>query len=118
MGGTESVDDTLRPARPLAITLICLAGFAGSVFAVPLIFSREAAEVAPWYPFFFGGAVVCSLVCLAGMWRMRRWGVYMYAAFHTVNQMVMYSAGLFSPVTLAVPLTVAAIAFLNVKKMR
>lgn len=106
------------PDRPTAVTAVCLIGFTGGVLALPMIFSKAAAEVAPWYPFFFAGAVLVSLACLYGIWRMRRWGLNLYIAAHFANQGIMYSADLFSPIGLFVPLLVTVIVLTHYPKMR
>ncbi|OGR42687.1 MAG: hypothetical protein A2X35_01680 [Elusimicrobia bacterium GWA2_61_42] len=104
--------------RPLIITIACVIGAIGAVMSVPLIFSDLARGLGAWYAPYIAGSVLASLVCVIGLWKMRRWGAYLYAGVAITNQLVIYSMGMWHFPDLAVPAVFAAIAFSQLHKMR
>ena len=74
--------------RPTAITIICILGFIGAAFTIPMIFSDLAAQVGSWYPPFLGLSAVVGLVCMLGLWKMKKWAAYTYIVFVALNQRV------------------------------
>jgi hypothetical protein len=104
--------------RPIAITIICIIGFLGTVVAVPLVFSSVAAGIAPWYPPYLAVSIVIGLGCMVGLWLMRKLAAYAYAAFVALNQVTLFSTGLWNPLTLLIPGVVIVVMFIYLPKMR
>src|SRR5262245_41548280 len=106
------------PKRPIAITIICVIGFIGSAFAIPLIFTDLAASVGAWYPPFLAASAGVGFASMGGMWMMRKWGVYLYAALTALAQVVMAVMGVWTVGSVVIPGAVIAIGFANLAKMR
>jgi hypothetical protein len=104
--------------RPVAITVICVIGFIGAAITVPLIFSVTARSIAPWYPPLVGVGAVIGLVCMIGLWVMRKWAVYAYTAFAAINQVILLATGLWNPLALILPGIVIGVMFIYLSKMQ
>ena len=105
-------------SRPVIITVLCVVMVVGAVISIPIIFSQIARNIGAWYPPLVAFSVVVGLVCMIGIWKMRKWGVYAYTAFFVVNQVVLLATGLWSISALAIPGIFIAIMFSQVSKMR
>ena len=115
------MNDTSTPTppakRPVAITVICILGFIGAALSIPLIFSSAAQSIGSWYPPYLGASSVVGLICMFGLWNMKKWSVFVYTLLVVVNQVVLFSMGLWNPFALLIPVIVIAIAFANLSKM-
>jgi len=101
----------VAPERPTAITVICILGFIGAAFTVPLLFLPTTWKIAPWYAPYLGVSALIGLGCMLGLWRLKRWAVVAYTAFAGINQIVLIAAGLWNPLALGVPAAVVVIGF-------
>jgi len=104
-------------ARPTAITVICILGFIGAAFTIPLLFLPTTWKIAPWYTPYLAVAAGLGLVCMLGLWKLRRWALVLYTAFAAVNQIVLIATGLWNPMALVVPAAVVAIGFYYWKRL-
>lgn len=104
--------------RPKRITVICIFGALGMVFAVPLALSGVARAVGVWYPPYLLASTLAGAACVAGFWFMRKWAAFAYAALLLVNQVVLVAMGAWNIFSLLIPGIVAAIVFSVYKKMR
>jgi hypothetical protein len=87
--------------RPALITIICLLGFFGIVGTLRnVFFSPWVKAVGTWFQFYFflHGAIV--LVASVGLWRMRKWGVYLYVLTIVEAQVVMILIGVWGIISL------------------
>ena len=107
-----------EPQRPVLITVACLVGCLGAAASLPVIFSDFAMAVGAWYAPYLAASVLVSTVCLAGLWKMRRWGAYLYVMVAVTNQLVMYSAGIWHYLDLLLPAVFAGAVFSQIRKMR
>src|SRR5215470_18321325 len=106
-----------QPARrPVAITVICIIGFIGALFAIPILLSGAASSIGSWYPPFLAISTVAGFASMVGMWLMRKWGVYLYAALTVIGQVVVIAMGLWTVISLVIPAIVAGIGFANLSK--
>ncbi len=92
--------------------------FAGLGIALPLIITGTARTVGAWYPPLLVVNCVIGLVCMVGLWRMRRWAVYTYTLFVAVNQIVLLTMGAWKISALLGPAIFIAIMFSQLSKMR
>lgn len=104
--------------RPVAIIIICVIGFIGLLFAVPLILSQAARDVGAWYPAYLAANTAIGAVSFIGLWTMRKWAVYLYTAMGALNQIVLFSMHVWNPLALIIPAIVIIVMFIYVKQMR
>lgn len=114
---TMPAENADKPRRPIAITVICVLGFVGAALTVPVIFSSVAQSIGTWYPPYLALTSVVGLICMVGLWTMKRWAVFAYTALLVVNQVVMMAMGVWNIFALVIPLIVVVIAFMNLSKM-
>ncbi|WP_035091036.1 hypothetical protein [Aquimarina macrocephali] len=121
MGQQEILDQTNEAGnnkkRPTAITVICVLGFIGAAFTIPMIFSDIAGQVGSWYPPYLGLSAVIGLVCMLGLWKMKKWAAYMYTGFVALNQIVLLAMGVWNIMALIIPGIVIGIALAHINKM-
>jgi hypothetical protein len=103
--------------RPKAITVICIISFIGATFTIPLIFSNISAQIGSWYPPYLGLSAIIGLICMIGLWQMKKRAVYTYTGFVALNQIVLLTMGVWNVMTLIIPAIVVGIAFSHIKKM-
>lgn len=103
--------------RPAAITIVCILGFIGAAFTIPLFFLKITREVGSWYPPYLGLSSVIGLICLIGLWKMKKWAAYAYAALAGVNQIVLLTTRTWNIMALIIPAIIAGIALANLKRM-
>ena len=122
MSQEEILDDVQnqpeKGKRPVAITVICVLGFIGAALTIPLIFSDLARRVGDWYPPYLGFSAVLGLICMIGLWQMKKWAVYVYTGMVVLNQVVLFAMEVWSPMAIIVPAIVIAIAFAHINKMK
>ena len=103
--------------RPVAITVICILGFIGAALSIPLIFSSVASNIGGWYPPFLGLSAVVGLICMIGLWKMKKWAVFLYTAMCVVIQVVLFAMHMWTPFSLLFPVIIIAIGFAYLSKM-
>jgi hypothetical protein len=104
--------------RPTVITVICVLMGIGAVLGLPAVFLAGSMVKFPgWYmPFVLVSAVV-GLVCMVGLWKMKKWGVFLYTGMFAVGQVVMLVGGLWGVGGLIIPVIVIAVMFSQLSKM-
>lgn len=103
--------------RPTAITVVCILGFIGAAFTIPLLFSDIAGQIGDWYPPYLALSSIIGLACMIGLWQMKKWAALTYTGFVALNQVVMLLMGLWTPMALIIPGIVVAIALTHIEKM-
>lgn len=112
----ETADPTGNK-RPLAITIICVLGFIGTLAILPLLFSGLASQVGSWYPPFLVFASVVGFTCMVGLWKMKKWAVYIYTGMVMLNQLIMVLMEVWTISALIAPIIVIAIAIYYLDRM-
>ncbi|MBV8211639.1 MAG: hypothetical protein JOZ08_00260 [Verrucomicrobia bacterium] len=97
--------------RPVIITVICVIGFIGALFTIPILFSHFASDIGAWYPPFVGLSAIVGIVSFIGLWRMRLWGLYLYLVMFVIAQAVMIATHIWSPFAPILPIIVLIVAF-------
>lgn len=103
--------------RPTAITVICVIGFIGAAFGIPMIFSDVASQIGSWYAPYLGLTLVLGLVCMIGLWKMKKWAAYTYIGLVALNQVVFLVMEVWSIQSLIIPGIVIGITLSHVNKM-
>lgn len=103
--------------RPIIITVICVLGVIGGLITVPVIFSPIAREIGAWYPPFLALSAVIGLICMIGLWQMKKWAAYTYTGCAAFGQVAMLVMGIWSISSLLIPGIIVVIVLANVSKM-
>ncbi len=103
--------------RPGIITAICIIGFFGTLVAISMIFSDTSKQIGAWYPPYLAFSAVVGLVCMIGLWMMKKWSIVTYTAFVGINQVVLIAMGAWNIFALIIPGIVIAIGFSKYKLM-
>lgn len=109
--------DVMTNKRPGIISVICVIGFIGALAAVPLIFSDISKQMGTWYPPYLAVSAVVGLVCMIGLWTMKKWSMIAYTAFFCINQGVLLALNAWNIFALIIPGIVIAIGFSKYKLM-
>ena len=118
-GGAEQMQvEIMETRRPGIITAICIIGFIGVAAAIPLIFSDASRQIGVWYPPYLAFGAVVGLVCMTGLWMMKKWSVIGYTALFGVNQAVLLSQGFWNGLALILPGIVIAIGLSKYRLMK
>lgn len=117
MESVTNLESTSPQKRTVPITVICIIGLLGAIAAVPMILSDQARQVGAWYPPYFAFATAGGLVSMFGLWKMKRWGFFLYIALGILNQVMMLAKGSWSPYGLMLPLLVSLIVAKDYKKL-
>ncbi|PLK45361.1 hypothetical protein [Emticicia sp. TH156] len=112
------MNQSSETSRPAAITFICTVAFVWATLTVPLIFYSTTKAVGPWYPPYLAFSVAASYLGTGGIWLLRKWGLYVYAGFHLINQIVLISAGMWTLFSILVPAIVIGVAYTHLKLMK
>ena len=99
-----------KATRPTSLTIICIVGFIGALVAFPMIFSPMARLIGPWYPPYLAFGAAVGLVCMVGLWNMKRWAAYGYTGLVALNQVVLLAMGVWNAMALLVPAVIVFFA--------
>ena len=110
----ESVE---KGKRPTSITVICVIGFLGAIISAPLVFSPIAQQIGAWYPPYLGFSSIVGLVCMFGLWMMKKWAAYTYTGFVAINQIVLLAMGVWNIMALVIPAIVIFFSLKHAPKM-
>jgi hypothetical protein len=108
---------TVKPNRPVSLTVICILGFLGTLVSIPLIFTSIARQIGAWYPPYLAFSVAVGLTCISGLWMMKKWAAYTYTGFVILNQFILLAAGRWNILALVVPAIVVFFALTNLSRM-
>ena len=106
------------PTRSITITVLCVIMLIGGLLSIPLIFSAGARNIGAWYPPYLAFSSLVGLVCMVGLWKMRRWAVFTYTAFVALNQIVLFAMGIWNILALLIPGIFIGVIFSQISKMR
>lgn len=104
--------------RPTIITAICVIGLINAIQMVNLVFSPMSKQVGAVYPLYFSGAVLLSLLCIVGLWLLKRWAALAYSVLLIANQLVLAAMGFWEITAALIPAAIIALLFKHLDKMR
>lgn len=98
----------MKLPRPPLLTFLCILGFLGSFLKVYFVLSPTIRQVSPWYPTYVSMSTIFMLICLYGLWLMRRWSVWALGAYVIIHASVHWALGIreLNAMALALSLTV------------
>ena len=111
------MEEVMIKKRPGIITAICIIGFLGILLSIPIIFYDIAKTIGSWYPPYLAFSAIVVLVCIVGMWKMKKWSIILYATFVGINQIVLMAIGVWNVMAILLPAIIIAIGFSKFKAM-
>jgi hypothetical protein len=95
------MDKPQTKERPALITIICLLAFLSTIGALRnLLFAPWVKAVGAWFPFYFFLHASVVLAASTGLWKMKKWGVYLFILAIVCAQAVMLIAGFWGIISL------------------
>lgn len=106
-----------NPEKPLVITGVCVIGIINAIQMVNLVFSPMSKQVGAIYPFYFSLSVVLSLVCIGGLWFLKRWAALVYGVLLICNQIVLLMMGYWELSAAIIPIVIILLMFKHLDRM-
>jgi hypothetical protein len=106
----------MKSKRPGILTFFCILGFLVCFLGIVLVFSPGIQSKGKLYGLYTSLNFSISAICFGGLWLMRRWAVWAYAALIAVNQAVCLALQIWSPQAL-LPLILLATAVIYYRRM-
>ncbi|MGR8941857.1 MAG: hypothetical protein ACU83P_09750 [Gammaproteobacteria bacterium] len=107
-----------NPEKPAVITAICVIGLINAIQMINLVFSPLSKHVGAIYPVYFSVSVVLSLICIVGLWMLKRWAALIYVVLLICNQMVLMVMGYWELTAAVIPVAIMLLLFRHLDKMR
>ena len=106
-----------NPEKPLVITAICIIGIINAIQMINLVLSPVSKQVGAIYPFYFTLSVVLSLLCIGGLWLLKRWAALAYGAVLICNQIVLLAMGYWELSAALIPVVIIVLIFKYLDRM-
>lgn len=106
-----------NPEKPLAISAICVIGVINVIQMFNLILSPMAKQAGAVYPFYFSISVVIALLCIGGLWLLKRWAAFLYSAILICNQIALLVMGYWELTAAIIPVAIILIVFKHLDTM-
>jgi hypothetical protein len=103
--------------RPISITVVCAIGLFTALSTIPLFFTSIPQQIGAWYPPYLALSSVVGLVCIGGLWMMKKWAAYAYLGFLVLNQTVPLATGVWSVMSMVATAIVVFVVWTNVARM-
>ncbi len=103
--------------RPALITLVCLVGALSVLLSAVTAFSGIERFAGRSYPLYLLVSTAVQAVSLFGMWKLRRWGVYLYTVLTVGCQAYLFVIGGWALLTVIAPLIVLGIGYSYLRRM-
>ncbi|HWJ25876.1 MAG TPA: hypothetical protein VNS32_04995 [Flavisolibacter sp.] len=114
---TTLSESQTKQKRPVVITVVCVIGFLGACISIPLIFSDRAASLGKWYPPLLALSTVLGIISFTGLWKMKKWAVYIYIGTFILGQIALLIMGIWNMFSLVIPAVVISIMVFHLNKM-
>jgi hypothetical protein len=106
-----------NPKKPLIIAGVCVIGIINAVQMINLVFSPMSKQVGAIYPLYFSLSVFLSLVCIGGLWFLKRWAALTYGAVLICNQIVLMLMGYWELSAVIIPVVIILLMFKHLDRM-
>jgi hypothetical protein len=107
-----------NPEKPAAIIAICVIGLINAIQMVNLVFSPLSKHMGAIYPIYFSGSVLLSLICIAGLWVLKRWAALLYCILLICNQIVLMVMGYWELTAAIIPVAIIMLLLKYMDKMQ
>ncbi|NOT11782.1 MAG: hypothetical protein HOP23_08130 [Methylococcaceae bacterium] len=106
-----------NPEKPLVINAICIIGVINAIQMFNLVLSPMAKQAGAVFPLYFSTSILISLLCIAGLWRLKRWAALVYTALLICNQVVLMIMGYWELAAAVIPVAIILLLFKHLDKM-
>ena len=106
-----------NPEKPLAITAICIIGIINAIQMINLVLSPMSKQAGAVYPLYFTLSVALSLICIGGLWLLKRWAVFVYGTVLIFNQIVLLVMGYWSFSAAIIPAVIIVLLIKHLDRM-
>lgn len=103
--------------RPGPISAICFIWTVATVFQL-YQFSQISVELPAWSTFYVIGMAAATLTGIAGMWQMRKWGLWLFSGMFIFNQAFALTQGQWHVNSLLLPALVIGVGMAHIKQFR
>ena len=114
-------NESAKTQRPLLITVICVLGFLAALALIWIILYPSLLltlqHFGIGYTYYLTFSVMVLLICMIGLWLMKRWAVYAYAAVVVINQIALLMFGRWNIWSILLPVIVIFFGYKNLSKM-
>ena len=107
----------MKSERPLAVSIVCTAGFIGCFLTLLVLISPPIQQVGRWYALYLSAGAVFTVICLGSLWMMRKWAVIGYTLYAILNQGVYALAGMWNEKVLLLQAAIVVVGIYYYKKM-
>lgn len=95
----------------LAIKAVCIIGFINATQMITLIFSPMTKQLGSFYPTFFSLSILLSLICLVGLWLLKKSAAIAYITILAINQLVLLKMGFWEATAIIMPMIITALVW-------
>jgi hypothetical protein len=106
-----------NPEKPLSISAVCIISIINAIQMLNLILSPMAKQAGAVYPLYFSISVIVSLVCIGGLWLLKRWAALVFMAVLICNQVVLLVMGYWELTAAIIPAVIILLLFKHLDKM-
>lgn len=106
-----------NPEKPLVITAICIIGIINAIQMINLVLSPMSKQVGAIYPLYFTLSVALSLLCIGGLWLLKRWAALAYGAVLICNQIILLVMGYWELSAAIIPAVIIVLMIKHLDKM-
>ncbi|CAG7857342.1 hypothetical protein MCAMS1_02125 [biofilm metagenome] len=110
-------DNTPDTDHNFVIKVICIIGLINASQMLTLIFSPMTKHLGIIFPAFFVLSVVISLICIVGLWLLKKWAAVTYSVLLIFNQIALVIMGYWEFTALIVPAVIIALLYKYRDKM-
>lgn len=107
-----------NPEKPAMVTAICVIGLINAIQMINLVFSPMSKQVGAFYPLYFSASVVLSLICIVGLWLLKRWAALFYSVVLICNQIVLMVMGYWELTAAIIPAAIILLLLKHWDKMQ
>lgn len=111
------ITSRFNPEKPFAITAVCVIGIINATQMINLVLSPMAKQLGAVYPVYFSVSVIISLVCIIGLWFLKRWAALVYTVILAGNQIALLTMGLWEFTAVVIPAIIIGVLFKYLDKM-
>ena len=104
--------------RPTAITIICVLEFVNSGLKFIAALVPAVKKFGEWVPLYLPIDAIIVIICMIGVWRMKKWGLFAFLFWELTVQVIFLTAGQWGPMHLLYPLLLIFFMFGYYSKMK